>query len=119
MNTGKIVKFQEWQCEIHLDHYTDNGRLAIILKDSLYGEQVAVASVNVPDIEDDTLQGIADKHKLEKDRLVFIKDYAENEGVLKALADQLIVHDTGEAVSQGFVIIPLCVLDRSFSLPPI
>lgn len=82
------VKFKEWLCTVEKAAY-GNGRTALVLRDAQDGEQVAVATVNLP--------GVA----LGPDE-VFIKDYSENIGMLAALERAGVVQPTGETVSSGF-----------------
>ena len=90
------VKFKKWLCDIEFKQY-GNGRTAIVLNDANDHSRIAVASVNMPETE------------LEKNEIC-IKDYSENEGMLKALIDVGIVKDTGKRVESGFVTIPICEL---------
>ena len=60
----KPIRFQEWDCLIEMGRY-NNGRPALILKDAHDGEQIAVATVNLP-------------NEPVRDNEVFIKDYSEN-----------------------------------------
>lgn len=73
-----------------------NGRTAIALF-TLEQEPFMVASVNVPSVH------------LEEDEVI-IKDYSENEGVLKFLEDNNIVHATPYAVQVGHTYCKICIL---------
>ena len=100
-----MIKFNVWNCEIKKEKYSDNGRVALQLvaadddeMNEVYkGEPIAMATVNLPYIP------------LEKNE-VGIKDYSENEGMLKALVNAGVVKDTGKYVLTGFVRIPICKL---------
>lgn len=81
------VKFKEWLCTVEKTAY-GNGRTALVLRDALDGEQVAVATVNLPGVP----VGPGE---------VFIKDYSENEGMLAALERAGVVQPTGEHASSG------------------
>ena len=74
-----------------------NGRTAIGLFDPETAEPLCVATVNLPEAD------LAEDH-------VFIKDWSENEGVLKSLVDQDLVVDTGGRVPTGYVSAALCLL---------
>jgi hypothetical protein len=87
------VKFLGHVCDVEVTTYR-NGRTALILNDARTGEEVTVATVNVPDIP--VRPGEA-----------FIKNYSENEGVLQALEDAGWVKSTGGLVHSGFVEIPI------------
>jgi len=89
--------FAGYPCTLEWRRYT-NGRPALLLIDSTTdGEEVAVASVNLPDIE------------LEPDEIC-IKDYSENEGMLSALVTAGIVEKPHRFERSGFVTIPICRL---------
>ena len=95
----KTVKFLGYECVIEKSKYT-NGRPTLILKDAHDGEQIAVATVNLPDVECGRNE-------------VFIKDYSECEGMLTALEAAGVVKATGRFVHSGFVSVPSVEL-----LPP-
>jgi hypothetical protein len=90
------VRFQGWDCELRFQAY-GNGRQGIVLVDARDGQDVAVATVNVPG----ALLG---------EKQVLIKDYSENEGMLQALERAGIVKATGQTVRSGFATIPVCDL---------
>jgi Domain of unknown function (DUF4313) len=93
------VKFLGHVCDVEVTTYR-NGRTALILNDARTGEEVTVATVNIPEIPVTPGE-------------TFIKDYSENEGVLKALEEAGWVKSTGERVHSGFVEIPkVTVLGR-------
>lgn len=98
-----IVKFKAWECDIQFRQY-GNGRPAIRLVQARTrgpyagsSEVIAMASVNLPD------EPLAEGE-------IFIKDYAENEGMLAALIAAGVVEDTGRRVSSGWVTIPVAKL---------
>lgn len=90
------VKFKKWNCIVRKSNYFDNGRIALSLVDK-DGDEVATATVNLPD------------EQIGEDE-VFIKDYSENEGILKALQEAKIVGPVIESVSTGFVSVQKCKL---------
>jgi hypothetical protein len=90
----RIVFFAGEHCTIEWAKY-DNGRVAIQLWCS--EGPMARATVNVPEYEPDFDE-------------VLVKDYSENEGMLKALIDSGIVKDTGKRVHTGYVTLPVCKL---------
>ena len=69
--------------------------LCRLLLDALDDEQIAIASVNVPE------------YPLNKDEC-FIKDYSENEGVLNTLIFAGIIKETDVKIKQGFVELTVC-----------
>jgi hypothetical protein len=88
------VKFKSWVCNTRIRHYS-NERVAIELIDVEDGELVATATVNIPE------------EKIEKDEII-VKDYSENEGMLKALTDAGIVTKVNRHVRTGYVECPVC-----------
>jgi hypothetical protein len=94
------VRFKNWDCVIQKCEY-GNGRPALQLVDASDGEPIATATVNLPDLPAGPNQ-------------VFIKDYSENEGMLKALTEAGVVKPTGETVRSGFVEVPVCELQPPF-----
>ena len=66
-----MIKFNGAECTLAFSEY-ENGNTAIVLMDG--GTHYAVATLNDPELE------------LEADQ-VLIKDYSENEGMVKALQD--------------------------------
>lgn len=91
------MKFKKWDCAVELGKYS-NGRLAISLVsahnnedlDIYQGEPIATATVNVPDIYITSSQ-------------VIVKDYSENEGILKFLQENGFVSEKTTTHSLGFV----------------
>jgi len=71
-----------------------NGRRSLELVDTFDGEPVLVATVNLPDEQ-------LGEHE------TIIKDYSENEGVLKFLQANKIVGEVKRWVSTGFVKCPV------------
>ena len=91
------VKFKKWNCNVEYAFYGNN-KPAIRLNNVNDGSPVAVASVN--------LEGIAKVNKGE----IAIKDYSENEGMLKTMMDAGIVSKPLRYAKSGFVTIPICKL---------
>lgn len=90
------VKYRGWNCDVLMSEYMDNGAPALVLQDADDFEPVATATVNIC--------------KTPPEGHVFIKDYAENQGLLKALVDGGIVKDTGQRVQQGYVVVAVAKL---------
>ncbi len=90
------VHFNGFECEVERTTYA-NGRTALILVNTKDREEVAVATVNLPDAP-------------LKPGEVFIKDYSENKGMLEALEKAGIVKATGEKVQSGFVEVPVATV---------
>lgn len=74
-----------------------NHRTSLLLINKLTGEPIIIATVNLID------------EPLEKDE-VFIKDWSENEGVLKFLQDNKYVGEVITNVSVGYVFAQKCKL---------
>lgn len=94
------VRFKQWDCIVQKRQY-GNGRVALQLVDAEDGSPIVTATVNLPDIPAGPNQ-------------VFIKDYAENEGMLAALLAAGVVKPTGDTVRSGFVEVPTCELQPPF-----
>ncbi len=88
----KRVYFRQWECVVEKTQYS-NGVTALILNDAHTGEEVTVATVNLPGVR-------CGKNE------VFIKDYSENDGILEALQAAGVVRATGGFVDSRFVRIP-------------
>lgn len=71
--------FREWNCYMRFAEY-GNGRRAIQLMDVDTHEPIATATVNLVD------------EPIFHDNMIYIKDYSENHGMLKALQGAGIVH---------------------------
>lgn len=69
---NKNVKFKQWDCVLRKGKYP-NGRVALYLEDAETFERIAKCTVNI-------------EYPIEENQ-TFIKDYEENEGMLKALLD--------------------------------
>jgi hypothetical protein len=95
------VKFKEWTCSIIKRQY-DNGRVALQLVDE--EGPVATATVNLPDAP------------LGKNE-VCVKDWSENEGMLRSLVAAGVVKPTGKTIRSGFVEVPVCELQPPFREP--
>lgn len=89
----KDVKFAGYECTVQLGNYNNN-RSSLTLIDKATGDEVAVASVHIPEV------------RVASDE-VLIKDYSENEGMLNALRDAGVVTHTIREVESGFINIPL------------
>ena len=96
MKKGHKVTFSSWDCYLVKEKYT-NGRTALILNEEDTHEEVLIATVNIPGVN------------LASDEVI-IKDYSENEGVLKVLVDAGIVSAPIDHVENGFVTCPICKL---------
>jgi hypothetical protein len=88
------VRFGRWDCTLQESTYI-NGRKALLLLEAGTQDLVACATVNLPE------------QTLGPDE-VFIKNWGENEGMLRALQDAGIVRATGETVRSGYVQVPKC-----------
>jgi len=89
----KTVTFNKKKLTVEISQYSSNGRPSIELF-SKQGEPWIVASVNIPELN------IPEGH-------TFIRNYAENSGILEALCNQGIVQDTGRAFPSGYVKVNL------------
>ena len=90
------IFFGGFTCEMQLDYYP-NGNKSIRLIDTRDGSPVAKATTTVKDV------------KLPANE-VMIKDYTENEGMLKALQNSEVVGQILYTVHSGFEDIPVVQL---------
>ena len=95
------IKFStcEYNCRLTWTEYTNNGNVAIVAKDAEDCSPIGVLSVNTYE-------------ELPPD-VVAIKDYSENEGVLKSLIDNGVVAEPEDWIDTGYVKVPVCrILER-------
>lgn len=96
--------FLSTQCDVFLGRYAIKAKSAkrsapyLGLTDSATGEPMATASVNMPDVYDPAPGE------------VIIKDYSENEGILKALQEAGIVGSVLRTLPAGYVEVYVCQL---------
>jgi hypothetical protein len=95
--TMKTIKFLQWNCKLEFAKY-NNGRTAIQLTEVDTEEPIATATVNIPS------ESLSEGE-------VIIKDYSENEGMLKALMEAGIVSSPLRYVKSGFVECPVVFLN--------
>lgn len=98
VEAGKPIEFAGFKCCVRLEEYVHKssegeGRIAIILDEIDTQEQVAVATVNMPN------------EPLEKDEVI-IKDYSENEGMLHTLIMAKIISVPERYTKTGMM--PVC-----------
>ena len=99
------VLFQSWLCRVVPAMY-NNKVLALQLKDIDDGSPIASATVNLDQHAHILLSEMSKGHCI----LTFIKDYSENEGMLKALVDAQVVVDTGIRAPLNHVEVPVVEL---------
>jgi hypothetical protein len=87
---NNIVNFKQWQCEAIPTQY-GAGQNALRLFDTLDGSLILVASVCLPDSEQDSDE-------------IFIKSWSENQGVRKALVQAGIIGPKLESIPVGFTM---------------
>lgn len=90
------ITFKKWNCFARLKSYS-NGRIAIQLLDNISNELIAVATINLPD-------------QFLNSNEVFIKNWSENEGILKSLQQANIIGPVIESVETEFVKAQKCKL---------
>ena len=93
------VIFSGYTCSVQFSHYHDNN-LRISLVDLVDGSPVATATTNI--------EGV----KLASNE-VCIKDYEENEGMLKALKNAGIVEHMVDMAQSGYVYVPVVQLTKN------
>ena len=92
---SKSVKFRNWEADVYVERYKNNGRIAIELIDPDDGEIIAVATINIPQVD------------LQKNEVI-IKNYSENEGMYQALLKAGVIGPAKYYVESGFVTCPVC-----------
>lgn len=97
-----VVHFQDWECAVKIDHYHQNGRIALFLVGLENGERIACATINLDAIE------------VLEPEMVAIKNYSENVGMLAALMAAGVVHSPDDYIPSGFVLVPVCRLAEDF-----
>jgi hypothetical protein len=93
---GKTVVHNGVECDVYKRAYA-NGRPALQLVERGTGEPYCAATVNLPDVA-------------AADGEVFVKDYAENHGVLAAMVLAGVVGPSRGEVPVGFVSAHRCPL---------
>jgi hypothetical protein len=93
-----MARFRHYDVEVAYGQY-GNGRLAVTLLDAHDAGPVLTATVNLPE------------QPLEADE-VYIKDWSENEGMLKFLQEHGIVVPTIKEVPTGYVTAHRCKVLR-------
>ena len=89
------VRYKQRDCVVNIMHYGNN-RPAIVLT-TVSGEPIAKASVNITCFRPEEGE-------------VLIKDYGENEGILKCLTDARVVEPSGKELWTGDVKLHICKL---------
>jgi hypothetical protein len=110
MGIMKTVKFMQWECIVEYGKFP-SGDTAIQLFDIEDGDPVSTPTVfldraNFPHIP-----------QLESTTQVYIKDYAENVGIIEALVDAGIVERTGKRymINNWGSTVELCtIIDSKF-----
>lgn len=97
------IEFKGHKYKLDFGRYK-NDRLAITLIDVETGDDDITVTVNLPD------ENIDPKNI---DQEIAIKDYSENEGILKVLKDAEIVSDVVRWADSGYVKIPIVYLLHS------
>tara|TARA_B100000131_G_scaffold280294_1_gene286060 strand:- start:743 stop:1114 length:372 start_codon:yes stop_codon:yes gene_type:complete len=89
-------KYGNFDCIVNYTHYADGNKAITLTSDT--GSPIAKATVNMPEMEEQRLEFLEEKGELDnQDEFVFIKNYAENEGMLDSLKDAgFILHEIAE-----------------------
>jgi len=99
--SDKIVKFKDWDCEVHYSEY-NKGVPAIMLLEVGTLERIATASVF-----------LIDKPKPSKN-WTYIKEYSENEGMTQALIDAGVISESivPDTIGYGAIVNLSLILDE-------
>jgi hypothetical protein len=110
-------KYGNFDCIVNYTHYADGHKAITLVSET--GAPIAKATVNMPEVEDQRLELLEEMGELDnQDEFVYIKDYAENEGMLNSLKDAgFILHEVATTAtsftttnSTNHVSIPLVQL---------
>lgn len=96
---GKIFEYQGAKCFGVENNYMENGNLAIEVFEEGTGEPMCLATICLDDVL--------------PENEAYIKDYSENEGILEAFVKAGIVEEVIGMEPSGFVLLPLCRINRS------
>jgi sulfate adenylyltransferase subunit 1 (EFTu-like GTPase family) len=96
--TKTVFPYKGTDLVVSLGNY-ESGRKAIMLYDAFSGEAHSCPTADV--------NGLDIKFNNE----VLVKDYSENEGMLKFLIENNIVTWTGRTVASGFIELYICTLN--------
>lgn len=96
------TKFTTYKCKVSYSKYIRNQRISITLVDYDDDYPIAVATVNIP--EDLDYNEVA------------IKNWSENEGILKTLINAGIIDNPHRQVDVGFVKADICYLNDGLEI---
>jgi len=94
--SDKLINYKGWDCVIAEGSYR-NGRKYMILQESETGQPIARITLNLEEVPI-------------MDDMIIVKDYAENEGIYKALLAADIIEECERKVSIGFNYGLICFL---------
>jgi hypothetical protein len=87
---SKVVRFRNYSCRVTLSRYQYGDTPCIHLISTTDGSPVATATVN-----------LIDYGLLPPQNACFVKDYAENQGILEALIAAEVVKPLGQVINFG------------------
>lgn len=96
------TKFTTYKCKVSYSKYISNQRISITLVD-YDNYPIAVATVNIPEENLDYNE-------------VAIKNWSENEGILKTLINAGIINKPHRQVDVGFVKADICYLNDGLEI---
>lgn len=96
INEIGIIKFLNYECKLKINRYT-NKRVRLDLVDAHDGGHVATCTMNIPEARI-------------PEGFVIIKDYSENEGMVKALMQAGVISKPVGIIPTGFVDGIVCKL---------
>jgi hypothetical protein len=96
-DTDIFLTFAGCDCRLRVGRYPTGGAVALQLVSECGREPIATATVNVPEIDAPS-------------RLVLIKDWSENAGMLSVLTEAGVVQPTGATIPVGYCHAHVCRL---------
>jgi len=95
------LQFGTYEADMRITTYY-NGRTAIQLYDAKDGAPLMTASVNIPELPEESIERLCKKMGIDKKRFVLIKDWSENEGVLMSLEEAGVIDVGKSTIPTGF-----------------
>lgn len=95
------LRYGSYEADMRITTYY-NGRVAIQLYDAEDGSPLMTASVNIPELPEEAIEGLCSKLGVDKKRFVLIKNWSENEGVLMSLEEAGVIDVGKSTIPTGY-----------------